>query len=325
MHVLTTEIDQLSLPEELARTDTVLTVGAFDGIHLGHQALIRQSIARARDTSRTAGLVTFDPHPAAVLYPERAPQVLSSPQIKLDLLRDVGLDLVVMLPFTARLAATSAQAFVQHLCTRLRMRELCVGPDFALGSDREGNLATLEGLASSLGFTVRQIPHLIRDGHRVSSSQIRALLQKGHVAEAARLLGRPYSLAGRVVTGAQRGRTIGFPTVNLEVCKECLIPAYGVYATTVTLEGTRYGAATNVGVRPSFDHGAPSIEAYLLDFDQDIYGRELVLSFIQRLRPEQRFESVQALIDQMHDDVAQTRRVLRSVSGSGLVSGGGLV
>jgi riboflavin kinase/FMN adenylyltransferase len=323
MHILTAEIDQLELPPELAHTDSVLTVGAFDGLHLGHQALIRRSIARARPAPgaprASAGLVTFAPHPAAVLHPERAPHVLTTPQAKLDLLRGVGLDLVALLPFTPQLAATSARAFVQQLCGRLNMRELWVGPDFALGSDRQGNLTVLEQLASELGFTVHQIPYIAQDGRRISSSQIRALLSEGQVAAAAALLGRCYSLRGRVIHGAQRGRGIGFPTANLSVCPDCLVPAYGVYATTVTLEGVRYRAATNVGVRPSFDNGKPSVEAYILDFDQDLYDRELELTFVRRLRPELRFPSVQALIDQMHDDVAQTRRVLADVDGDDCV------
>jgi riboflavin kinase/FMN adenylyltransferase len=197
------------------------------------------------------------------------------------------------------------------------MRELCVGPDFVLGNDRKGDRATLSELGSALGFAVCDIvPYLTQDGRRVSSSKIRSLLQEGLVAEAAALLGRRYSLRGRVVHGAQRGRKLGFPTANLEVCDHCLIPAYGVYATTVTLEGKRYGAATNVGMRPSFDNGAPSVEAFLLDFDQDLYGCELDLAFVRRLRPELRFENVQALIDQMDDDVAQTRRVLREAERS---------
>mgnify|MGYP001044036681 CR=1 FL=1 len=312
MHILTADIHQLSLPAELAQTESVLTVGAFDGIHLGHQALIRESIARAGVGSRAAGLVTFDPHPAAVLYPERAPQVLTTSQLKLDLLRDVGLDLVAMIPFTARLAATPAREFVQALCQKLHMRELLVGPDFALGSDRGGDLAALQALQSAFGFTVRSIPYVTQGGERVSSSHIRALLAKGEAAEAARLLGRWYSLRGRVVHGAQRGRGLGFPTANLQVAPECLVPAYGIYATLVTVGGTRYGAATNVGVRPSFDNGAPTIEAYLLDFDGDLYGRELELGFVRRLRPEKKFENLQGLIDQMNDDVTQTRRVLQA-------------
>ena len=314
MQVLTAELDQLNLPAEWAHADSVLTVGAFDGIHLGHQALIQQSIDQARATSRVAGAVTFDPHPAAVLYPRHTPQVLTSLQVKLDLLRAAGLDFVVVLPFTPQLAATSAQVFVQHLCTRLHMRELCVGPDFALGSDRSGDRETLRALGDALGFAVCDIiPYLTRNGQRVSSSKIRSLLQEGEVTEAAALLGRWYSLRGRVVHGAHRGRELGFPTANLEVCDDCLVPAYGVYATTVTLEGKHYGAATNVGVRPSFDNGKPSVEAYLLDFNQDLYGRELDLAFVRRLRPEMRFENVQALIEQMDDDVAQTRQVLREV------------
>jgi riboflavin kinase/FMN adenylyltransferase len=170
-------------------------------------------------------------------------------------------------------------------------------------------------LEGPLGFTVHQIPYVTQDGQRVSSSQIRALLAEGQVAGAADLLGRFYSLRGRVIRGAQRGRGIGFPTANLQVCTDCLIPAYGVYASIVTLDKKRYSAATNVGVRPSFDNGTPSIESFLLDFDGDLYDRELELSFVQRLRPELRFDNVQALIAQMHDDVTQTRRILNNLSG----------
>jgi len=319
MHVLTTEIDQLSLPAELAQSGAVLTVGSFDGIHLGHQRLIRQSIARARALSYTAGLVTFAPHPATVLYPEQAPQILTSRQVKLDLLRAEGLDLVALLLFTGRLRDTSPRDFVQALCDKLHMRELWVGPDFALGRDRSGDLAALKALESPLGFAVRQVAYVTRDGRRISSSQIRALLAGGRVAEAAELLGRWYNLRGRVVHGKKLGRKLGFPTANLQVCPECLVPAYGVYASTVTVNGVQYGAATNVGVRPSVDDGAPSVEAYILDYDQDLYGHELEIAFVRFLRPEMRFENVQDLIDQMRQDVDQTRRVLKEESGKDYV------
>jgi riboflavin kinase/FMN adenylyltransferase len=315
MHILTTEIDQLSLPAALTHSGTVLTVGSFDGIHLGHQRLIQQSIARARALSYAAGLVTFAPHPAAVLFPEQAPQVLTSRQVKLDLLRDAGLDLVALILFTGQLRDTSPRDFVQTLCDRLHMRELWVGPDFALGKARSGDLAALKALEGPLGFAVHQVPYVTQDGRRISSSQIRALLADGQVAEAAKLLGRWYNLRGRVVHGKRLGRTIGFPTVNLQVCPDCLVPAYGVYATIVTLDGTSYGAATNVGVRPTFDDGPPSVEAHILDFTQDLYGHELELSFVRRLRPELDFENVQALIEQLHKDVAQTRRVLQEECG----------
>jgi riboflavin kinase/FMN adenylyltransferase len=314
MHVLTTEIDQLSLPAELAQSGAVLTVGSFDGIHLGHQRLIQQSIARARALSYAAGLVTFSPHPAAVLDPDRAPQTLTSRQVKLDLLRAEGLDLVAMILFTGKLRDTSPRDFVQALCAKLHMRELWVGPDFALGRDRRGDLAALKALQSPLGFAVHQVSYVTQDGRRISSSQIRALLAGGRVAEAAQLLGRWYSLRGRVVHGKKLGRKIGFPTANLQVCPDCLVPAYGVYATTATVNGVQYGAATNVGVRPSVDNGKPSIEAYILDYDQDLYGHQIELSFVRYLRPEMRFESVQGLIDQMRQDVVQTRRVLEEES-----------
>jgi riboflavin kinase/FMN adenylyltransferase len=316
MHVLRCEIDQLSLPAELAHRESVLTVGAFDGIHLGHQALIRASVAQAAATGRFVGLVTFDPHPATVLHPERALRVLTTPQIRRTLLEDSGLDLLVLLSFTPQLASTSARAFVQGLCQSLHMRELWVGPDFALGSSRKGDMAALKEMEVELEYTVRQISYVSQAGQRVSSSQIRTLLGEGRAVEATALLGRAYRVRGKVVHGAQRGRELGFPTANLEVCEDCLVPAYGVYATTVTVDGTCYDSVTNIGVRPSFDNGVPTIEAYILDFNQDLYGRELELAFVQRLRPELRFDNLQALIDQMHDDVAQARQVLRGWCGN---------
>jgi riboflavin kinase/FMN adenylyltransferase len=317
MRVLSGEIETLSLPDEWAGAEFSLSIGSFDGIHVGHQALIRESVASARRSDRLAGVVTFDPHPAQVLYPERAPRVLTPPQAKLSLLRPLGLDLVVLLSFTARLAATAPQEFVRHLVRGLRMRELWVGPDFALGSDREGDLATLCALGREMKFAVRDIPYVDRGGQRVSSSQVRALLKKGRVAEAATLLGRHYALRGKVIHGAKRGRNLGFPTVNLDVGGECLVPAHGVYAAYVLLDGTRYAAATNIGVRPSFDHGNPSVEAFLLNFDGDLYGREIELAFVKRLRPEERFANVQALIEQMHRDVENTRIALDQIKKPG--------
>jgi riboflavin kinase/FMN adenylyltransferase len=224
----------------------------------------------------------------------------------------MGLDLVVLLTFTRRLAATSPRAFVESLVRSLRMRELWVGPDFALGSARKGDLAALCALGREMGFAVREIPYVDCGGRRVSSSQIRALLHEGRVADAASLLGRPYALRGKVVHGARRGRDLGFPTANLDVGRGCLVPAYGVYAAYVSLDGTRYAAAANIGVRPSFDHGEASIEAFLLDFEGDLYGREIELAFVERLRPEERFGSVQALIEQMQRDVENTRKALEA-------------
>jgi riboflavin kinase/FMN adenylyltransferase len=317
MHVQRGEIHQLGLPAHQQAQESVLTVGSFDGIHIGHQALIGQIVARAADQGRLAGLITFDPHPAAVLHPQRPLYILTTTEEKVSLVASSGLDMVGVLAFTPQLAATPPRTFVQHLCEQLGMRELWVGPDFALGRNREGDLDALRRLGQELGFAIHNIPYVTQagqdaaaEGNRVSSSHIRALIREGRVVEAARLLGRHYGLSGRVVHGAQRGRDLGFPTANLDVRPERVVPAKGVYATYVHLGPDRYPSVTNIGVRPSFDHGAQSIEAYILDYSGDLYGRDVAISFVARLRPELRFDSVQALIAQMDRDVLDARQIL---------------
>ena len=311
------------------RQDTILTIGAFDGVHRGHQVLIRKVVTRARETDRLAALITFYPHPVAVLAPNHAPPYLTTPGEKLALLEGLGLDLVVLLPFNRQVAAIPARDFMKALSRHLRVRELWVGADFVLGRNREGDVSRLGELGQDLGYEFHVVEPVVsaspvseaeRAGKDevISSSRIRVLLYAGRVEEAARLLGRYPSLSGKVVVGAQRGRMLGFPTANLEVRPERAVPANGVYAVFALLGAERYPAVANIGVRPSFDNplsGADSqrtVETHIFDFDQDIYGCDLVVEFVARLRDEQRFEDVADLVAQIERDSEVARRILSS-------------
>jgi len=287
-----------------------MTIGAFDGVHRGHQALIGRVVNRARASNRLAGLITFHPHPAAVLAPERAPRYLTTPGEKVALLEGLGIDLVVLLPFDRELAATSARDFMERITTRLRLSELWIGADFALGRDREGDVPRLRLLGEELGYAVYVFRPVLDDGAAISSSRIRALLRDGDVEQAAQLLGRYPRISGQVVAGAARGRDLGIPTANLEVRPERAVPANGVYAVYAVLGRQRYPGVANVGVRPSFDNGERTVETHIFDFDRDIYGCDLVVEFVARLRDERRFGDIDELIAQIEEDVAMARSLL---------------
>jgi riboflavin kinase / FMN adenylyltransferase len=295
------------------RQETILTIGAFDGVHRGHQALIDQVVARARATDRLAALLTFHPHPAAVLAPDRAPRYLTTPGEKVALLEGLGLDLVVLLSFTRETAATPARDFMEAVSRHMRLRELWIGADFALGHNREGNVPRLRELGGELGYEVQIVEPVSGEDEIISSSRIRALLRDGQVEGAARLLGRYPSLSGEVVTGARRGHKLGFPTANLEVRPERAVPADGIYAIFALLGEERYQAVANVGVRPSFDNGERIVEAYIFDFDRDIYGCDLVVEFVARLREERRYEHLDDLIAQIERDSDEARRILARI------------
>ena len=310
MHVLTDELDQIALPVSMADKGSVLTIGTFDGVHMGHQHLIRQLVAHARRVGCLAGLVTFYPHPSAILFPANTPLYLTTPEEKAALLARLDLDWVAILPFQHKLAATPPRDFIAHLYQQLNVRALWVGEDFAFGRDREGDIPTLQALGREMGFQVQVLPVVNNGDQKISSSRIRALIQGGQVLEAARLLGRHYRIAGEVVHGAQRGRRLGFPTANVDIPPNRIIPAHGIYATYACLGPEQYPSVTNVGVRPSFDNGHRTIEAHILGFEQDIYGRQLVIDFVAWLRPEQRFHDVKDLIAQIDRDVAEAREIL---------------
>jgi riboflavin kinase/FMN adenylyltransferase len=310
MYVLTDDIDQITLPADLNDRGSMLTIGTFDGIHLGHQYLISRLVTHAKRGGYLSGLVTFHPHPSAVLSPQHTPLYLTTAEEKAILLEKLGLDWAVILAFKSELAAISPRDFARCLYRRLNMRGLWVGDDFAFGRNREGNVETLQALGSEMGFQVQVIPVVNNGGQKISSSRIRALLWDGDVLEAARLLGRRYRLSGRVVRGARRGRRLGFPTANIDVPPDRVVPAHGIYATYACLGSQRYESVTNIGVRPSFDSGARTIEAHLLGFDRDIYGHDLVIDFVARLRPEHRFHDVKELIAQIDQDIVEAREIL---------------
>jgi len=293
------------------RRETILTIGAFDGVHRGHQVLISPVVTRARAAGRLSGVITFHPHPAVVLAPHRAPRYLTTPGEKVAVLERLGVDLVVLLTFDERLATTPARDFVEMVSWRLRMQELWVGADFSLGRNREGNVAYLRQLGQELGYEVHIVEPLLVDGQVVSSSRIRRLLAEGEVEGAARLLGRYPRVSGEVVEGARRGHSLGFPTANLEVRPERAVPANGVYAVFAQLGRQRYAAVANVGVRPTFDNGQRIVETYILDFEGDIYGCDLVVDFVARLRKERRFEKVEDLIEQIGKDSEMARSILQ--------------
>jgi riboflavin kinase/FMN adenylyltransferase len=301
--------------------ETVLTIGAFDGVHRGHQALIRQVVDRARSTGRLAGLITFHPHPALVLAGDKGEPVksfyLTTPGEKLILLEGLGLNVVALLPFDQELANTSALGFMQLVSRHLRVRELWVGPDFALGREQEGDVPRLQEIGREMGYDVcvlRRVYEAAGEQSVISSSRIRALLREGEVAGVTEMLGRYPAISGEVVPGAHRGRRLGFPTANLEVRAERALPANGVYAVFALLGDVQYQGVANVGVRPSFDNGPRTVETHILDFDADIYGCDLVVEFVARLRDERRFGNVGDLIAQIRQDCAAARSILEAHS-----------
>lgn len=291
-----------------------VTIGVFDGVHRGHQHLITAMVEAAHTAGSTAIAVTFDPHPATVLG-RKPPPLLTTPTERADLLAALGLDVLVILPFTPALARTSAADFVAALVQHLRLAELWGGPDFALGYRREGDIPCLQRLSARWSFAMRVVEPLMWEGALVNSSRVRAALKAGDLPQATGCLGRPYRLTGTVVHGRGAGRTMGIPTANITPPPERLIPAGGIYACLAHTErlGT-HPAVINVGTRPTFAGHTLVVEAHLLDFDADLYGQTLALDFIARLRDERAFPSVEALVEQIHRDIAQARDVLGVVS-----------
>jgi riboflavin kinase / FMN adenylyltransferase len=299
------------LPDHPIEQRAHLTIGNFDGVHRGHQMLIERMVRAARAEGSLAGLLTFHPHPMAVLRPQVPLAYLTTPEERAELLAALGLDFVLVLPFTRETAALSASDFMQQLTARVRVDTLWIGPDFALGRDRGGNAQMLASLGRQLGYHLHVLPPFDRQGEPVRSSLIRTLLaEEGAVDQAAELLGRPFRVQGVVQPGAQRGRKLGFPTANVALESGRLAPAHGVYACWAWRGSRGYPSVVNVGVRPTFDNGRPSMEAYLLDFSDDLYGETLGLSFIRRLRAERRFEDIQALKSQITADAEAARQIL---------------
>ena len=295
-----------------ARGPSLVTIGVFDGVHRGHRRLLEGLVRRARQTGLRAVVVTFYPHPDLVLRGLHGRYYLTRPQEKEALLREQGIDEVYTLAFDDALRRVSAEAFCRQLRQGLDMRELSIGQDFALGHRREGDVGRLRQLGRQAGFDV-QVNNLVRDGEgKISSTAIRKALEAGDLPGARRGLGRSHVVAGEVVRGAGRGRQLGFPTANVAVWEQQVIPAHGVYASQVWLGEERFIAATNVGRRPHFDGDAPTVEPHVLDFDRDVYGQWLRVSFEVRLRDERKFESLDALVTQIAADAEASRKLALS-------------
>ncbi|MDW8252440.1 MAG: riboflavin biosynthesis protein RibF [Chloroflexota bacterium] len=287
---------------------SVVTVGKFDGVHIAHAEIVRTVVARARARGAAAGVLTFDPLPYVVFNPGKPYHYLCTVEERLERLRALGADFVATITFSLALSRLSAREFLEALVQTLGMVEFVGGPDAAIGRDREGSGERLRALSRELGFTFVEVPPVLLDGVVVNSSLVRHFLWDGAVERAARALGRPYRLSGTVVPGDRRGRELGFPTANLLPPPHLILPGDGIYGCRATVDGMTYRAAVNIGVRPTFGESLQRlIEAFLLDFEGDLYGRLLTLEFIHRVRAETRFASVDALITQMHDDVRQVR------------------
>lgn len=296
-----------SLVAHSVRQPTVLTMGKFDGLHLGHRQLIGTAVRRAQNQGFVSAVLTWEPHPNVVLRPDVPPQLLSNLDEKIDLIAALGPDLLIIAPFTAETKATSADAYMAQICAALPLRELWVGEGFAMGRGRTGDVPTLMAIGQQRGFTVGTATKVVVNGHVVSASQVRELLALGDVVGATALLGRPFGLRGTVVLGDQRGRVLGFPTANLQISPNHVLPADGVYACRVMVDGMDLPAVTNIGLRPTFDLPRRTVETHLLDWQGDLYNQTLYVTFLRRIRDEQKFSGVDALVAQIQRDVAAAR------------------
>jgi riboflavin kinase/FMN adenylyltransferase len=298
--------------DDLRLSGSCLTIGSFDGVHLGHRHLLGELVADARRRGVPAVVLTFYPHPSVVVRGRSPSFYLSSPDEKAALMAEAGVDVVITQPFDAALSQVPADVFLEWVIGRLAPQVLWVGPDFALGRDRQGDVAFLGQHAGVHGYQLRVVAPYRLQGGVVSSSRIRQALRLGDVQLAATLLGRWFALPGRVERGAGRGRQLGIPTANLQVWPERAYPAQGVYACFAQVDGQQYPAVTNIGLRPTFEPGEtrPVVESHLLDFDSDLYDQHMTLQLVERLRDERKFEGVEALVEQIRRDIERARAIL---------------
>ena len=291
----------------------VLTLGNFDGVHLGHQAIFRKVVERAREIGGTSVAFTFEPHPLKVLSPERSPQLLNTFHGKLRLFEAAGIEVVICANFTRVFADQHPEDFARDvLHKQIGVKEVYVGYDYAFGKGREGSIESLMRMGQTYGFKVGVIEPVQVDGVVVSSSAIRDLIAGGRIEEGNRLLGRHYTIEGEVVHGSHRGHALGFPTANIKSNNE-LIPAFGVYAVLARVEGRTLKGVASIGIRPTFDGGPVSTEVFLFEFSEDLYGKEMEVAFVKRLRGEEKFSDVEALVRQIQKDVQSAREALRAL------------
>ena len=306
----------MKIDRELAKfsqcLDSVITVGVFDGVHRGHHHIINHLLNAASKTSRLAGVVTFREHPSSVLSPDFVPLYITNLDERIRLLKEMGVDFIIPITFDIELSEMSAENFVLSLKRHLLMRELVIGPGATLGCNREGSLEVLQSIGDSANFSVTTTTRLIDNHHPVNSTQIRTALLDGNVTYAAKMLGRNFSIAGKIIRGVGRGKLLGFPTANLDPQPNVIIPADGIYATLVFIDQSCFMAATSIGTRPTFNEGKHTIEAHVLDLETDIYDREIRLEFVQRLRDEIKYPNAEALQRQIYMDIEQTKKILQS-------------
>ncbi len=295
-------------------TRPVITIGNFDGVHLGHQTLFATLRERAQAVAGQSVVLTFDPHPIKLMRPEKQLPLLTTTAQKIRLLGNLRMDILIVHPFTLEFGALPAREFVQeYLVRKLGVQEVVIGHDYRFGRQREGNIALLHTLGEEFGFPVHVVDAIQIQGQVVSSTLIRRLLQAGQVREAQTYLGRAFEVTGKVVPGHGRGaRLLGFPTANIALDNGLLLPASGIYAVWTELRGQVYAGVANIGTCPTFDNQQVTLEVYILDFNEDIYGESLAVRFIQRLRDEQRFPDLNALVAQIRQDVAAARRIIHT-------------
>ncbi len=297
---------------ELRLTEpTILTIGKFNGMHLGHQALLKQVVTRAHEVAAISAAITFEPHPTLVLHPQHERVYLVPEDERRELIAAAGIDHLIVLRYDDALRQLTAEQFMRALCERINLRELWVGPEFRLGYRAQGTVEVLSELGQQLGYRINPITKLELGGATVSATRIRELLQDGRVAEIPALLGRPFALKGEVVKGDQRGRTIDFPTANVAVGERHLLPVDGVYACRVRIgDGSEHNAVTNVGVRPTFGMLSRTVESHLLDWSGDLYGQIVRVAFLERIRGERKFSGIDELRAQITRDADQARELL---------------
>jgi riboflavin kinase/FMN adenylyltransferase len=300
-------IDELrSLPGS-----THLSIGVFDGLHIGHQAVIGRALESSRQTGGNAVVVTFDPHPVRVLRPEKAPRLLTSTRHKVKLIEKLGVDAVLLLDFTLEFSRTPPETFIEKLVRASnRLSQICVGQEWTFGADRSGSIRLLEEMAPKLGFQVVSVPPVLVGDRVISSTLIRSAVECGDLESAAKYLGRDFTILGTVTEGRQLGRRLGFPTANLRAHNE-LFPPNGVYAAKAWFRENEYGGIVNIGVRPTIENetGERILELHLFDFDQQIYGEDVEVAFLEYLRPEHKFSGVEELQAQIQRDAEKARQV----------------
>ncbi|HEY6367604.1 MAG TPA: bifunctional riboflavin kinase/FAD synthetase [Candidatus Binatia bacterium] len=299
--------------QQLSMRGSVVTMGNFDGIHLGHQALVRHTVEESKRLGYPSIVLTFEPHPLKVLAPERAPRLLLSYQDKLDLFQAFGVDIAIAQRFDREFASIAAEDFVRRfLVGRLKTKKLWVGRDLRFGQGRKGGTGDLIRVAPEVGFQVGVLDPILSDGIRISSSRIRGLVEAGCVDEVRPMLGRYHFVSGRVVTGQGRGRKLGFPTANISNQTE-VVPLNGIYATLIEVKSRQWLSVSSVGVNPTFGDGPRTVESFIFDFESEIYGEAVKLSFVKRIRDEKKFSTVEDLIAQIHGDVEQARVIFKEL------------